>query len=80
MELNKIESEFRLAIENREGAMKRLGRQNIQAKLQEVDEERKRHPEVFGLNPEGIDNASRIQVNKEGDTKTINSGEMNSPY
>lgn len=80
MELNKIESEFRLAIENREGAMKRLGRQNIQAKLQEVDEERKRHPEVFGLNPEGINNASRIQVNKEGDTKTINSGEMNSPY
>lgn len=79
MELNKLETEFRLAIENREGAMRRLGRQNIQAKLKEVDEERRKHPEVYGLNPESIDSTSRIQVNKEGRDKTINSGEMNSP-
>ena len=47
MELTQIEQEMRLGLECRHGAMKRLGREDIQKKLDEIDKERAEFPEYF---------------------------------
>ena len=48
LELTQIQLEMQLGLECRHGALKRLGREDIQTKLDEVDKERKEHPEYFG--------------------------------
>ena len=47
MELQKIQQEMTLGIENRQGALERMGRNDILKKLKEVDSERQEHPELF---------------------------------
>lgn len=49
LELQEIESEMRLGLENREGAMKRLNKSNIQGKMESIDKEREENPSVYGL-------------------------------
>lgn len=48
LELQQIQMELGAGLETRAGALKRLGRENIEAKLAEIDKERKEHPEYFG--------------------------------
>lgn len=83
MELQTIAKEMSMGLEGRKGALKRLGREDIDEKLAEIDKERKENPELFGLIEteekqndinSGITNGSTTQetVNKEmsGENKT----------
>lgn len=47
IELQKIQQEMVLALECRHGAMDRLGVDDVQKKLAEIDKERELHPELF---------------------------------
>ena len=47
LELQKIESELKLGLECRHGAMERTGKEDITNKLAEIDREREEHPELF---------------------------------
>lgn len=47
LELQKLESEMKLGLECRHGALERMGRENINEKLAEIDLEREEHPELF---------------------------------
>lgn len=47
IELQKIESEMKLGLECRHGAMERTGKKDIVSKLAEIDKERTEHPEIF---------------------------------
>lgn len=48
LELQQIQIELNLGLETRAGALKRMGREDIERKLEEVDRERREHPEFFG--------------------------------
>ena len=48
LELQEIQSEMTLGLESREGAMKRIGKSNIQQKIREIDKDRKENPELYG--------------------------------
>jgi hypothetical protein len=50
-ELEQIQQEFKMALETREDALKRLKRDNITDKLAKIDVERKENPMPFGVNP-----------------------------
>ena len=47
LELQQIQTEMLLGIECRHGAMERLGKDDIQNKINEIDSERSKHPEIF---------------------------------
>lgn len=47
IELQKIETEMKLGLECRHGAMERTGKDNIPSKIAEIDKERSEHPEIF---------------------------------
>lgn len=51
LELQQIQIELTLGLETRAGALKRMGREDIERKLEEIDRERKEHPEFFGGQP-----------------------------
>ena len=59
-----------MGIECRHGAMKRLGREDIQNKLDEIDKEREEHPEYFGLQPNNSLNAGGM-LNGETPVETV---------
>ena len=52
IELQIIEQEMRMSLESRQGAMERLGKENIESKLAEVDADKKESPESYGIKPE----------------------------
>lgn len=47
IELSKIQQEMMMGIECRHGGMERLGKENINEKLLEIDKERMENPEIF---------------------------------
>lgn len=47
IELQKIQQEMTLGLESRQGAMERIGRDDIPKRLLEIDVERAKHPELF---------------------------------
>lgn len=47
LELQKIETEMKLGLECRHGAMERVGKEDVENKLAEIDKERAEHPELF---------------------------------
>ena len=49
VELQQIEIEMRLGLECRKGAMHRLGREDIDNSIEEIDKDRKEHPELYGI-------------------------------
>lgn len=49
LELQTIQMEMQLGLEHRKGAMRRLGKENIEAYLAEIDKEREEHPDLFGM-------------------------------
>lgn len=51
IELQQIQTEMTLKLESREGALKRLGRENIPDILAKVDKEAEEHPEIYGDAP-----------------------------
>lgn len=69
LELQKIQMEMLLRLECRHGALERLGREDIKAKLAEIDVEAMEHPEVFN---------SALQPNWYANQPQFNSGMMNS--
>ena len=81
IELQQIQMEFNLGLENRKGAMKRLNRNDIDKKLEEIDKDRKEHSDIYGGSKDspmlnsGMTNGETPQeeVNKEmtGENKTI---------
>jgi hypothetical protein len=48
LELQQIQIEMQLGLENRKGAMRRLGKENIETYMIEIDREREEHPEFYG--------------------------------
>ena len=70
LELQQIQQEMTMGIECRHGAMKRLGREDIQNKLDEIDREREEHPEYFGLQPNNSLNAGGM-LNGETPVETV---------
>ena len=52
LELQQIEQELKLHLESRYNAMKRLGKENIEELIAEIDEERKKDPAIFGDEPQ----------------------------
>ena len=51
LELQQIQIELQNGLESRAGALKRMGRENIEAKLAEIDNDRAEHPEPYGMQP-----------------------------
>lgn len=49
VELQQIEIEMRLGLECRKGAMHRLGREDIDSTIEEIDKDREEHPELYGI-------------------------------
>lgn len=49
VEVQTIQLEMKLGLEDREGALKRLGRKDIQQRLKEIDADREANPEIYGL-------------------------------
>lgn len=47
LELQQIETEMKMGLECRHGAMERTGKEDITSKLAEIDKERQEHPELF---------------------------------
>lgn len=52
LELQQIQQEMTMGLESRRGALKRLGRENIEDKIAEIDEDRNKNPGLYGINPE----------------------------
>ena len=50
-ELQALQQEFKMGLESRKGALERLGRDNIEAKISEIDSEWKNDPINYGVNP-----------------------------
>lgn len=48
IELQQIIQEMNSGLESRKGALKRMGREDIENKLKEIDNEMSEHPELFG--------------------------------
>jgi len=49
IELQAIEQEMRLGLEDRKNAMKRLGKENIDRRLEEIAQDRKDNPDLYKL-------------------------------
>jgi hypothetical protein len=49
VEIQAIQLEMKLGLEDREGGMKRLGKKDIQRRLEEIDRDREKYPEIYGL-------------------------------
>lgn len=76
VELQQIEIEMRLGLEDRKGAMHRLGREDIDSAIEEIDRDRAEHPELYGLStpqPSNSDDNSGENIEDEDDD-TKNNG------
>lgn len=70
LQLQQIEAELKLGLESRVGALKRMGRENITEKLEEIDKERSEHPDLFSEQP-------HFYNQENNDFPQINSGMTN---
>lgn len=48
LELQQIQQEMTMGLESRKGAMKRMGKENIEQLIEEIDEDMKENPEIYG--------------------------------
>jgi hypothetical protein len=94
VEIQQLQLEMKLGLADRQEAMERLGKKEIQERLERIDRERREHPEIYGLetDPEtgdlvvagsskktGSTMEKPVGQNKEGNTAQVNSGLTNSP-
>ena len=49
LELQQIQLEMTLGPEDRKSAMQRLGKEDIDNKVEEIDEDRKDNPDLYGI-------------------------------
>lgn len=75
IELQQIQQELTLGLECRHGAMERLGKDNIRKKIDEIDKERAKHPELF--NPMLQTAWYQNMTTPEGQSPTNAGGMMN---
>jgi hypothetical protein len=90
VELQQIQLEMKLGLTDREESMKRLGKEDIQQRLKEIDKDRKDHPEIYGLSVDPmtgqLTQSSKSKnlinretgVNKAGNDSQVNAGFTNS--
>ena len=64
LELEQIQLELKAGLENREGAMKRLKKDDIQKKMKDIVKERREFPMMYGVTPQVLTNG-QILVNPE---------------
>lgn len=72
LELQQLQIELSLALESRYGAMKRLGREDIDRKIEEIDKDRKEHPDIYGAAPEEAPEMNSGFTNGETPQETMN--------
>lgn len=75
IELQQVQQELTLGLECRHGAMERLGKDNIRKKIDEIDRERAKHPELF--NPMLQTAWYQNMTTPEGQSPTNAGGMMN---
>ena len=68
IELQQIQMEMSMGIEDRYGAMKRMGRENIEEYIKRVDKDREEHPDIY---------SSTSKNKSENGNPSLNSGIMN---
>lgn len=68
IELQQLQMEMSMGIEDREGAMKRLGRENIEEKIVQIDEDRRANPEIY---------SDTAKKSSDNGNPSLNSGMMN---
>lgn len=68
IELQQIQMEMSMGIEDRYGAMKRMGRENIEEYIKRVDKDREEHPDIY---------SSASKNKSENGNPSLNSGIMN---
>lgn len=68
IELQQLQMEIAMGIEDRAGAMKRMGRENIEDKIKAIDADRMAHPDIY---------ASTASKKSENGNSSLNSGMMN---
>lgn len=59
LELQQIQQEMTMGMESRKNAMKRIGKENIDDLISEIDEDRKENPDIYGVK----DTKERPQLN-----------------
>lgn len=74
LELQQLQLELKVGLESRKGALKRLGRENIENKLEEIDTDRRENPAAYGLR---VDNNNDNSNNKKNKDPQLNSGMIN---
>ena len=86
MEMQMIQMELNMGLESRPGALKRLGREDIPTRLAEIDEDRRLHPEFYGILPGAAGEPQGEATNdgrageSENRQREVNSGMMNGEY
>lgn len=73
LELQQIQIEMSLGLEHRKGAMRRLGKENIDLYLSEIDKEKEQHPEFYGEKNSSINSGmANGETPKEEFNKAVN--------
>lgn len=94
VEIQAIQLEMKLGLEDREGGMKRLGKKDIQRRLEEIDRDREKYPEIYGLPTEEEREAMKqnLEIKKKqskgkdimkrdlNENKANNDGQVNAGY
>jgi hypothetical protein len=62
VEIQTIQLEMKLGLEDRQGGMKRLGKSDIQRRLQEIDADREKNPEIYELRLHWMRNNSKLKL------------------
>jgi hypothetical protein len=92
VEVQALQLEMKLGLADREEAMKRLGKEDITERLSQIDADRKKSPEIYGLEIDPT-TGKLVQAgssqknlmnrpsgeNKAGNESQVNSGVTNSP-
>lgn len=71
LELQQIEQEMKLGLEGRKGAMTRLGKEDIENKILDIDEDRLVNPDLYGIKPKLNSGFTNGQTNLETVRKEI---------
>lgn len=79
VEIQAIQLEMKLGLEDREGGMKRLGKKDIQRRIEEINVDREKYPEVYGLMTEEEKEAleNDIRVKKQNSEATLMKRDLN---
>jgi hypothetical protein len=92
VEVQTLQLEMKLGLADREEGMKRLGKEDITERLSQIDSDRKKNPEIYGLEIDPV-TGELVQAgtsqknlmnrptgtNKAGNESQVNSGVTNSP-